>query len=86
MVAEKPIKPIEPRHRDFPEPKEPNAYNHQGEPIKVNHDFIDAYHKWQKDVKQYEEDLEEWEQKKLIRLVKNAKEDYIFKKYKIVKR
>ncbi len=82
----KPKKPIEPNWKDFPTPKEPNGKNYLGQPIYQKTEYFEAYKKWQKDMVKYEQDLELYEQTKLIRLIKNADIKYILKKYKIVKK
>lgn len=69
---EKPIKPIEPNTKDYPNDK-------YGKPTDNNHPYIKAYHKFQKDTKKYLEDMETYNQIKLIKLVKNSTEKYCLK-------
>ena len=83
---EKPKKPIEPNHKDYPAPKEPNGKNYLGQPLFLKTEYYDAYKKWQNDMVKYEKDLELYEQTKLTRLIKNADIKFILKKYKIIKR
>lgn len=83
---EKPKKPIEPNWKDYPTPKEPNAKNYLGQPLFQKLDWIKDTEQYQKDMEKYEKDMEVYEQIKLIRLIKNATEKYILKKYKIIKK
>lgn len=82
---EKPKKPIEPKWKDYPNPKEPNGKNHLGQPLFQKLDWINDMEKYQKDMKKYESDMELYEQIKLIRLVKNSTEKYCLSKLKIIK-
>lgn len=79
----KPKKPSKPNRKDFPEPKEPNAVNYKKEPIYVNYDYINALKKYDLDVKAYQSKMEEYEQLKLIRLIKNSTDDYCLRKLHI---
>ncbi len=85
---EKPKKPTKPNPSDmvkYPDPKTKEGKNYLGNPIYLpNMDYIRDYKKYQKDVIKYETDIELYEQKKLIKLVKNANEKLILKKYKII--
>ena len=85
---EKPKKPIYPNHSDkikYPQPKTKEGRNYLGQPIYLpNADWIRDVRQYEKAVKQYEIDLELYEQNKLIRLVKNASEKLILKKYRII--
>ena len=76
---EKPKKPQEPNIRDF-------SSELKGPPTAEETPFILAYRKYQKDLVQYEIDIERYEQLKLIRFVKNADEKLILRKYKIIKK
>ncbi len=82
---EKPKKPQEPNHHHYKSPKESNAQNCNGKPLYINFDYIDDYHKYQKQLEQYKVDMEVYEQIKLIKLVKNSTEKYCLKNIKITK-
>lgn len=85
----KPIRPVEPDVTDrvkYPRPESKQGTNSYGQAIYLaNHDFISDYHKYQKALVKYEKDLEKYYQLKHIHMIKAAKEDYILKKYKIIK-
>lgn len=83
---EKPKKPIEPKPNDKKYPKDRKSMRDMTKEEVDNIPFIKDYKKWQKDIVQYEKDLELYEQTKLIRLIKNADIKFILKKYKIIKR
>jgi len=83
---EKPIKPIEPNLKNYPTPKEPNGVNYLGEPLYQKLDWVKDYNKYQIDLKKYNTEMEVFEQKKLIRLIKNASEKYCLKSLRITKR
>jgi len=72
----KPRKPIEPNVKDYP----------RATPVNEKSPFVIAYRAYQKEMEQYVIALEIYEQTKLIRLIKNAKIDFILRKYKIIKR
>jgi len=82
----KPKKPIEPSIKDYPSPKEPTGKNFLGQPIYERLDYVEAYKKFQKEMDKWVSDMEVYEQIKFIRLIKNAKEEYCLKKFKITKR
>lgn len=48
-----------------------------------NSPYVKDYRKYQKDKAKYDVDIELYEQRKLIRFIKNADEKLILKKYKI---
>ena len=48
--------------------------------------YIKDAKQYKKDLAKYEKDFELYEQTKFIRLIKNASEEYILKKYKIIKK
>ena len=73
---EKPIKPIEPRPQDFP-----REYGFS----LTDSPFVVAHKKYQRDLARYYENLELYEQTKLINFVKVADIKLILKKYKITK-
>ena len=81
---EKPIKPIEPKIETYPTPKESNGKNYLGQPLYQKLDWVRDYQQYEKDLKKYNSDMETYEQIKLIKLIKNATEKYILKKYKII--
>ncbi len=83
---EKPIKPTEPKWKDFPTPKEPNGKNYLGDPLYTKLDFVKALQKYNKDLEKYKTDMETYEQIKLIKLVKNSTEKYCLKALKITRR
>ncbi len=73
---EKPKKPIEPQLKHYPR---------DNKPVSENSPYVRDYHKYQKDMIQYNKDFELYEQTKFIQLIKNADIKYILKKYKIFK-
>ncbi len=85
---EKPKKPIQPNPSDkvkYPDPKTKEGKNYLGNPIYLsNMDYVRDCKKYQQDILKYEIELDLYEQKKLIRLIKNANEKLILKKYKII--
>jgi len=83
---EKPKKPICPNIEDYPTPIKPNGKNYLGEPIFQKLDWIKDHKKYEKDLRQYNADMEIYEQLKFIRLIKNASEKYCLKYFMITKR
>lgn len=86
FAGSKPKKPIEPLLKDYPTPILPNGTNYLGKPLFQKLDWIEAKNKYDKELKKYEDDLETYEQIKLIRLIKNSTEKYCLKALKITKR
>lgn len=86
---EKPKKPIEPNCSDrikYPTPPVGTCKNYLGQPISgANPNYVRDYHKYSKDMIQYEKDIEVYNQIKFIKIIKVAKEKYILSKYKIAK-
>lgn len=82
---EKPKNPIEPKIKDYLIPTKPNGKNYLDEPISQRLDWIRDYKKYEKDLKQYNRDMEVFEQLKFIRLIKNASEKYCLKSFRITK-
>ncbi len=81
---EKPKKPIEPKWEKYDTPVEPTGKNHLGNNVFEKLDFINDYKKYQKSLEKYEKDLEMWNQLKMIKLIRNAKDEYILRKFKII--
>lgn len=89
-TLQKPIKPVRPDPSDkvkYPYPPTKTVENHVGVMIyDSNPNYILDCKKYDKDFAKYVKDLEEYEQLKLIRLLKVANEKLILKKYKIIHR
>jgi hypothetical protein len=79
-------KPKEPNIKDFQIPSESNGQNYLGEPLFQRVGFIDAMFNYNQNLRKYNEEIEILNQKKLIRLVKNATEKYCLNNLKITKK
>lgn len=77
----KPKKPIEPNIKDYPSRGKSMAGMTKEEVEAIP--FIKDSKQYQKDKAKYDIDIELYEQRKLIRFIKNADEKLILKKYKI---
>lgn len=77
----KPKKPVEPNIKSYPRSSRTMADMTQEEIENIP--YIKDYKKYQKDKAKYDIDIELYEQRKLIRFIKNADEKLILKKYKI---
>jgi len=82
---EKPNKPTEPIWADYPTPAKSNGVNHLGHPLYQKLDWIADMEIYRKEYIQYEIDLEQWQQLKLIRILKKTSDRTILRKYKITK-
>jgi hypothetical protein len=82
----RPIKPIEPKPNDSKYPKDRKSMRDMTLEEVENIPYIKDAKQYKKDLAKYEKDFELYEQTKFIRLIKNASEEYILKKYKIIKK
>jgi len=82
----KPIKPIEPNIETYQTPTEPNGVNYLGEPLYQKLDWVKDYKKYEIDLKLYHTEMEVFEQKKFIQLIKNASVKYCLKSLRITKK
>lgn len=71
---EKPVKPTEPLHKDYPIEQSTATYDSL---------YVRAYKKYQKDLERYNEDMEVYEQTKFIIDIQRSSLKLCLKKYKI---
>ncbi len=76
-MEKEPVKPIEPNPKDFP--------IHIVGRMRTKPEFIKAYQKYQKDLDEYKQNLQTWNQLKFIKDIKRSTEKLCLKKYLIIK-
>lgn len=82
----KPNEPKKPSLNDYPKPIKSNGKNYLGEPLYQKLDWIRDMEQYNKNLLKFKEQLEIYEQIKMIRFIKNAHEKLIFRKLKITKK
>jgi hypothetical protein len=73
---EKPVKPIEPQFKDFPQEKN----------VTDKSPFIVAYKNWLKEKEKYEKEIELYHQTKMIKDIQRSTLKLALKKYKVIEK